>query len=410
ATYNAFSVPNTQFPRSTRNLQGRYASLEDAYVFASFDLGEMPLTVRAGRQALLWGESLFFAENSIAAAQAPLDGIRDASAPGSYSREIFLPVSQVAFSLEPRADLSIDAYYQFEWRKSREAAVGSYFSYYDGFDVGGERLIVAPGEYLYRIKDAHPPSGGQFGVSLHATVGDVDLGLYAMRFHAKEPAVRLWPGWGADASIGKVGEYRLFYPGGIELYGLSFSAHLGDAVLAGEFSARRHMPLVSLSPADDYWRPDISYASYGGVARGDTLHGQISASGQFGPSRWWNDADFSIEAAANDRLGVGEDRAVLDPARDRFALSVRAAFEPRWFQVFPNLDVSLPLGLGYNAIGRSSVEEAQYEGSGDVEAGIAATWRSQWRAAVTFTSYLGTAYRQPLADRGFLVVSLERTF
>jgi hypothetical protein len=410
STYNSFSVSNARFPRAARNLHGRYAGLEDAFAFGNFDVDGMPLSIRAGRQTLLWGESLFFGENAIAAAQAPVDRIRDVSAPGSYSKEVFLPVTQIALSLQPRPDWSINVYYQLEWRKSRQPGVGSYFSYYDAFDAGGERLIVAPGYYLYRVKDEHPPSGGQFGVSLRWSVDDFDLGFYALRFHAKDPAIWLGPGRNADPAIGKVGEYQLFYPSGIELYGVSFSTYLGDSSLAGEFSVRRHMPLVSLSPVTQYWTPQAVYPTLGGYAAGDTLHGQVSSIAQFGPSSLWDSAEFSVEAAANYRLAVTANRAALDPLRDPFALSFRGVFEPRYFQVLPNLDISIPIGLGANAIGRSSVEDAQYAGSGDVEVGIAGTYRSAWRASVTLTSYFGSPYRQPFADRDFLRVSVERTF
>jgi hypothetical protein len=410
ATYNPFSVPNTQFPRAVRNLHGRYASLEDAFAYGSFDIDGMPLSLRVGRQNVLWGESLFFAENAIAAAQAPLDAIRDVSAPGSYSKEVFLPVTQIALSLQPRPDFSINVYYQLEWRKSRQSGVGSYFSYYDAFDAGGERLILAPGEYLYRIKDKHPPSGGQFGVALRTTVDDVDLGFYAIRFHAKEPQIWLWPGLDAYSSIGKEGEYQLFYPSGIELYGVSFSTYVGDSSLAGEFSARRHMPLVSLSPVTQYWTPEPVYPKFGGYAAGDTLHGQVSSIADFGPAQLWDSAELSAEVAANYRLSITANEHAFDTSRDRFALSFRALFEPRYFQVLPNLDISVPLGIGYNAIGRSSIEDTQYFGSGDVEFGVAGTYRSEWRASLTLTSYFGSAKRQPISDRDFLLISIERTF
>lgn len=400
-TYNAASVPNTQFPRATRNLHGQYANLEEAFGFGNFALDGMPLSVRIGRQTLIWGESLFFAENGIAAALAPVDEIRSADAPGSYSREVFLPVAQAVFSFQPRENLSLSFTYQFEWRKSRLPGVGSYFSYYDSFDVGGERLLVWPSYVLYRAKDKHPPSQGQFGAALHTSLGDVDIGLYALRYSAKTPQV-----WLRHATR----TYQLYYPSGIELYGLSFSTYLGDSSIAGEVSARRNMPLVSLSPVSQYWNSDDAYPTAGGVAKGDTLHVQLSSTTQYGPDGLWDSADLGIEAAANERLAITSNPAAFDPSRDRFALSLRALFEPRYFQVFPNLDISVPFGVGYNAVGRSSVLEAQYNGAGDIEVGITGAYRAMWRAGITFTSYFGSPYRQPFADRDFIQFTLERSF
>lgn len=400
-TYNGENIPNTQFPRATRDLQGQYANLEEAFGFGNFDVDGMPLSVRLGRQTLIWGESLFFAENSIAAALAPVDEIRNAGAPGSYSRAMFLPVTQALVTLQPAENLSISVTYQLEWRKSRLPGVGSYFSYYDFFDAGGTRLLLSPTYELYRAKDKHPPSQGQFGIALHASLGDVDIGLYGLRYHAKSPQV-----WLQRATQ----TYQLFYPEGIELYGLSFSTYLGDNSIAGEISARRNMPLVSLSPVSQYWSIANSYLAAGGVAKGDTLHMQLSGATQFGPDALWDSAELSAEAAANSRLSVTANPAALDTKRDRFALSLRGLFEPRYFQVLPNLDISVPLGIGYNAVGRSSVLESQYDGAGDLEIGITGTYLATWKAGITFTTYLGSPYRQPFADRDFIQFTLERTF
>ncbi len=401
STYNAASVPNTQFPRATRDLQGQYANLEEAFGFGNFEVDGMPLSVRLGRQTLIWGESLFFAENSIAAALAPVDEIRNAGAPGSYSRAVFLPVTQALVTLQPAENLSISVTYQFEWRKSRLPAVGSYFSYYDFFDAGGERLLVSPGYALNRAKDRHPASQGQFGLALQTSLGDVDVGLYALRYHAKDPQV-----WLRLATQ----TYQLFYPSGIELYGLSFSTYLGDNSIAGEISARRNMPLVSLTPVSQYWSIDDGYLTGGGVAKGDTLHMQFSGAAQFGPDGLWDSAELSAEVAANDRLSITANPAAFDTKRDRFALSLRALFEPHYFQVIPNLDISVPFGVGYDAIGRSSVLESQYGGAGDLEIGINGTYRAVWKAGITLTTYLGSPYRQPFADRDFVLFTLERTF
>jgi Protein of unknown function (DUF1302) len=400
-TYNAVSVPATQFPRATRNLLGQYANLEEAFVFGDFEADGMPLSVRIGRQTVIWGESLFFAENSIAAALAPVDEIRTAGAPGSYSKEVFLPVAQAAFTLQPAENLSLSFTYQFEWRKSRLPGVGSYFSYYDFYDTGGERLFLDSGYALHRAKDRHPPSGGQFGVSLHASLGDFDIGLYALRYHAKEPQIWLRPASGT---------YQLFYPSGIELYGLSFATYLGDSSFSGEISARRNMPLVSRSPVSQYWSADDYDPTAGGYAAGDTLHAQVSSTTEFGPAALWDSAEFGTEVAANGRLAVTANPAALDPHRDRFALSLRALFEPRYFQVLPNLDLGVPIGVGYNAIGRSSVLESQYAGSGDFEIGLDGTYRTVWKAGISVTAFLGSAYHQPFADRDFVRLTLERSF
>jgi len=65
----------------------------------------------------------------------------------------------------------------WKWRHDRFPGVGSYFSTTDILDAGGERIIAAPGQFLYREADEQPGPGGQFGAALHVTIAEVDLGF-----------------------------------------------------------------------------------------------------------------------------------------------------------------------------------------------------------------------------------------
>jgi len=76
----------------------------------------------------------------------------------------------------------------------------------------------------------------------------------------------------------------------------------------------------------------------------------------------------------------------------------------------PGLDVSVPVSVGYNISGRSSVIQSQTEGAGNFEIGLAATYRAVWTASVKVTSYFGAPTKQAFADRDFLSISVARTF
>jgi hypothetical protein len=450
-TFNPVSVPYNAFTRAVQTLDGKDAELLDAFFYGSFDADGMPITFRVGRQTQLWGESLFFAQNGIAAGQAPIDEIKALSEPDAEAKEVYLPVGQASMTMQPLSNLALSFYYQFEWRRTRLPGVGSYFSDTDILDAGGERLIVQPGEYLYRGADRTPSTSGQYGAALHVTLGDVDYGLYVLRYNAKEPEVLIEPGItegpGGTATItnpstvnlaiGRVGNYTLVWPAGIDIYGASMSFYVGDVAIGGEISARRNMPLVgSLSAVPGAaGTGDYGGGGYGGggyastrapeqlgntafsqvypqldYPRGDTLHGQISGVTTFPRSNIWDSADFSAEIAMNDVLDVTSGAETLDPTRDRFAAAMRAVFAPQYFQVLPSLDISLPFGLGYGLIGRSSIDASQNAGAGDFEAGIDFTYRTVWNAALTYTNFIGTAQDQPFADRDFVSLSLQRTF
>ena len=159
ATANQISVPYNEFTHATRDVHGGNAELLDAFLFGSGDLGDATWSLRAGKHTIVWGESLFFGANGIAGAQSPVDVVKLSSVPNSLFKETIRPVGQISGQLEFTPHLSIAGYYQYEWRKSRLAAVGSYFSNTDIIDAGGERLIVGgplysrrrPGSVLSRL-------------------------------------------------------------------------------------------------------------------------------------------------------------------------------------------------------------------------------------------------------------------
>ncbi len=428
-----------------RDLHGRRIELLNAFAYVNTRIGDMPVTLRAGRHTLLWGESVFFAGNGIAAGQAPIDGVKGAGVPAVRAKEVFMPVAQVSATFQPRADLVLAGYYQLEWRKTRIPGVGSYFSAADFLDAGGYRLYVARNQWLSRIADRTPAADGQFGLSLRGTGGAVDWGFYALRFHAREPQVYLRPTptpafspaaasaatveralaygytpgivgstgtptrlaypFGVGLPEGNVGNYFLVYPRGIEIYGASISSYVGDSTLAGEMSVRRHMPLVSALIVAQPGRE--SQALY---ARGDTAHAQVSFSTTLSPSSLWRTAELTAEIAANHRLRVDLNPGVLDPTRNRFAASIRVLFEPRYFAVLPGLDVGVPISVGHGIAGRSSVDASQDPATGDVTVGLSLTYRTVWLATVGMTRFLGRPDRQPFADRDYISLSLQRTF
>jgi hypothetical protein len=110
------------------------------------------------------------------------------------------------------------------------------------------------------------------------------------------------------------------------------------------------------------------------------------------------------------RLGVTRNATALDPTTDRTAVAFRGSFEPTYFGVLPNLDLTPSVGLGYNILGNSSIDSSQYRSAGDLELGVTAVYRVVWAANITVSHFLGGAARQHLADRDFISFSIQRTF
>ena len=441
-TLNSTSAPANAFTRSVRNLHGRDAELVNGFVHGALNVAATPLRFRVGRHSLVWGESLFFADNGVAAGQAPVDAIKALTLPYARASDVVMPVAQASVSWQPRPNLTIELYYQFEWRKSRLPGVGSFFSATDIADVGGERIILGPEQYFSRGNDQTAPDSGQYGVALRINTGTIDYGFYALRFNAKYPQLYLRPtttvlpaataversqayglpsGGGAYGSfdidlppglyqgVGVFGTYNLVYPKGIEIYGMSLSGYLGDSNIAGEISGRRHMPLVS--------RPRVvrsNVVADGGknalYALGDTLHAQVSSISVLPPGQLWDGASLAIEIAANHLLHVTKNPSALDTGRHRSAVAFRANFEPQYFRVLPSLDITLPVGIGYGLSGNSSSDGSMNTRAGDIQFGIRAVYRAVWEGSLTMTHFFGGPDRQAFADRDFIALSIRRTF
>lgn len=142
ARSNQRSVAYDQFTDDTRQLHGGDVELLDAFLYWNGEVAERTLSVRAGRHGLIWGESLFFGANGIAGGMAPVDVVKAQSVPNTQFKEITRPVSQLSTTYQLTDDLSLGAFYQFEWEETRLPGVGSYFSTTDTIGEGNERLIV----------------------------------------------------------------------------------------------------------------------------------------------------------------------------------------------------------------------------------------------------------------------------
>jgi hypothetical protein len=234
----------------------------------------------------------------------------------------------------------------------------------------------------------------------------MDFGLYALRFRAKDPIAALVADPALAGQTGAVGYYRLAYPSGINLYGASFSTEWDGNILAGEVSARQNTPLVSYDPRT----PEVTTLPGGPYySRGDTLHAQVSWTTELAETSIWDKADAAAEIATDNILGFNT-MALGGPPFSRFAMKARARLEPHYFQVLPNLEISAVAELGYNLAGRSFTYYAQDSGSGDFRIGVSGTYLSAWKAGLSYVGFLGSPSRQPLADRNFVMLSLERTF
>lgn len=302
------SYPNNRdFTDGTRDSAGNNAEILDAYVYGNWDVGSMPLTVKVGRQVFNWGEGIFYrgginTTNPIDAAKFRL--------PGSELKEVLVPVEAINFNIGLTDNLSLESFYQWNWKESAIDPVGTFFSETDLFADGGitaytrydnpllptvmsgyESALAAglvgngtfgPNSYLdpenkvFKVAnvggDINAKNDGQYGFALRYVAEELNLtefGFYFINYHAKEPqiAVDLSQYDGVDLAAlqalqGPLGPAvatldaaanavaRREYVEDIRVYGFSFNTNIGEASVFGEIAYRPNLP-VGISATND---------------------------------------------------------------------------------------------------------------------------------------------------------------
>jgi hypothetical protein len=224
---NSPTQPSQNFPRDnsftyeTRHKAGRDAQILDAYLYGNWDIANMPVTGRIGKQVFNWGEGLFYrggvnTTNPVDAAKFRL--------PGAELKEVLVPVEALNINIGLTDNLSMEAFYQWNWKESAIDPVGTYFSETDLFADGGNTaysnqpaLIAAgalyPGLSAANIgglqggrnvdangnikvasvgKDINAKDDGQFGFNfkyIAEELNSTEFGAYFVNYHAKEPTI-----------------------------------------------------------------------------------------------------------------------------------------------------------------------------------------------------------------------------
>jgi len=424
-------TPLNEFPRETQDLAGRKAEMLDAFVFGGWDVGAgRKLSLRLGRHALLYGESLFFGDNGIARAQGPIDVLKLLASPNSQFKEIIRPVPQVSAQLQLTPKVSIGGYAQFRWEADRLPPAGSYFSTSNiiwGSSLpefagipGVGNFVLSPGA------DRKPKDSGQFGLQAKWRLGETDLGFYAARYHDKGGQLysQLNPGGIRGPGGTLPGDWYFVFPEAVKVYGVSATRSLGDYNFAGEASIRDNMPLRTSNKIFGFFpgQPEPR------IATGRTAHLNLSTLATFGPSFLARESSLIAEIAWNRVLHKKDPDATLDPGRTRDATALQVIFTPSYRQALPGLDLSVPLGLRYTLDGRSSVTQWDARGNGSANIGVEGNYHGVWQFALTYTKFIGKAvpfidYSPALpggvpkfgdgnaaADRDFVSLTLRRTF
>ena len=106
------------------------------------EAGDRQFNVRLGSQVINWGEATFTA--GINGLQNRADLIAR-NTPGVEVKEILLPTGALYGQVDVMSDVTFEAYYQYEWKKTELNGVGSYFSDRDFLGPGALNFLIPVG-------------------------------------------------------------------------------------------------------------------------------------------------------------------------------------------------------------------------------------------------------------------------
>jgi len=252
------------------------AEIFDAYVWADYWIGDTPLNLRVGKQVVSWGESTFIFNGINVINPVDIGAFR---APGAEIKDALIPVNMLYGSLGLTDDITLEAFVQLEFEKTRISDCGTFFSTVD-YVADGCGPVYALGHVsettnkqgldgagalpteLPRIADKEADDTDQFGVALRwyaADLNETEFGFYFVQYHGRFPLVsgKVAEDLDGDGVVSTAeslnpdtgAKYFIEYAEKIQMFGTSFntSGPFGLS-LGGEYSIKHDFPIQLNSP------------------------------------------------------------------------------------------------------------------------------------------------------------------
>ena len=442
STWGSLSVKPGEYTDDAEDLHYRGGELLDAFVFANIDVGDVSANVRAGRHTIYWGQSLLTtgAIHGFAGSMAALDLAKGFGSPGSEAKELFMPNGKVSSVVQLTDNLTLNAFYAFEFVPLRWAEGGTYFSLAELLTENSEFLTIAPGtggewgvdspRVGYKSTDYKSKDSGDWGINvqyyverwgletsfiymnntdrltsgLYATSGDTTSGEDAL---ARETNALL------------LGHYGWVYKDDIDTFGISLSRQMFDISWGADLVYRKNNALnpdlnAALStPVDGN---AVDPGNYPG-ATGDSMHIVLNGLGLLTPD-WglWDGGRYIIEATFSklDDFGDLEERANPRIHEDRWTSHIAAVFAPTWYSVLVGWDLTLPMSISYAIDGEQTPNSAggnEEVGNGSI--GIQFLIDQVWDVSAKYNVYFGPQGNGTSAwikDRDNVALTVKRTF
>ena len=330
------------------------------------------------------------------------------------------------------------AQYFLEWEAYRYPEGGTYLGPVDfAFNGPDQAASAKVGPYVFGALrgDALEPDqrNGEFGVNLRWSPEALDgtIGLFYRRYADKLPQalvsqVSLLQG----QPLMNTSQYNLVYADNIDLFGISFAKNIGGVSVGSELSYRHNTPLLSKIlgiPSETLAAARLA-PRVGGVVypdagetngpRGNTMHAVVNALGVIADTPVFDSATWAVELVGSHWLDVtsGEETfnaegyggctfnknivrngvAVNNTPGDKWDgcatknyLGMGASFTPTWYQVYPGVDLSLPIAYSRGLSGNAATVFGGNQGNGNYSVGLGFDIFQKHRVDLKYIGYFG---------------------
>ncbi|WP_095077534.1 DUF1302 domain-containing protein [Pseudomonas sp. Irchel s3h17] len=213
--------------------------------------------------------------------------------------------------------------------------------------------------------------------------------------------------------------YQMAYGGDIDIFGLSLSKDVGGISVGSDLNIRHNMPLASIPAILSSTSPlglgnglgllpprtdatgivyDAPHHGDSMSATGETLHWTLNGLMTIPKTSLFDSAVLLSELYYSNLLkldgknealykGKGSYRGIDAPTRDNWGLAVN--FTPTWYQVFPGVDMTLPLSVNVGLDGVSPVSGGGAEDTGNYAVGVGAAVYNKYFVDLKYVDSFG---------------------
>ncbi len=386
-----------EFTAEAKRFHGGYSRILDAYAYTSFNFGDSSrATLRLGRQAVNWGEAVFFP--NIAQAQGPFDGTK-AGVPGTETKDSVLGEDQLTASIEVTPNLSLLGQVQYGFHPTIPSAPGAFLSTSDGVGPGGTCIGVYGGPTCFgftRGADIKPSKSGQWGIGARYRVTEsTETGLYYLNYNDRTPLPIIRP-------TGRTsGGYQIRYFDDVKLLGGTVSTTFGKVSAYSELTYRKGVPVL--------------VGALGTPVRANATMLNVGSFTNLGRSAIADSAIVLAEITALKYSGYDGPKSGLTFKTDS-SVAFSGTLVLGWPGFVEGWDLTVPVSYSQQLSGRSG-GFGGVGGKGDKRYSVGASFtrRGNLSIGVTYLGYAGSASldstaNRLIADRDQLSLNMKYSF